>query len=310
MNAVHRVRPKATHLLRFLACELARPAIRLLPAGRVRVLEWIAGPQDSTFWKHHPKPIREFWDRDLGAWIQADLRDWGGRWHYYAGRYYDQVVPWVIRRYLREGDWFIDVGANLGMHTLRAAKTVGRSGRVVSLEPSPFARDRLEWHVWRNGLDQVVVVPAAVGRSKGKALLRHEEAHLGTGTLRARGVDDRFTRSTEVCVGTLDHLLPQPTAEKRVLVKIDVEGFEADVVHGASQWIARSNTAFIIEVTPQWVASNGHSVDEIFDAFARRGYQAYLLERRRGWYSEGAALRQVYERPPGQRDYLFAKDGF
>jgi len=86
------------------------------------------------------------------------------------------VLPWrekaifkAISKYLRPGDVFIDAGANIGVYTVFAAKIVGPSGRVISVEMMPNTAKQLEQHIYFNGLKNVTIVKNA-NSGKKKAL--------------------------------------------------------------------------------------------------------------------------------------------
>src|ERR1035441_2630608 len=135
-------------------CDLARPALQLLPTGRVRVLTWLGGgTQNDRRWQLARHRHRMFHDKVIGAYISADLAQWGDRWHYYTGRYRDRLNQLVIRQVLQPGDLYVDVGANVGMHSLLASHRVGANGRVVAIEPNPTTFRALQLHAMLNNVD-------------------------------------------------------------------------------------------------------------------------------------------------------------
>ena len=96
-----------------------------------------------------------------------------------------------LDRVLRPGMVFVDVGANDGYYTLFAARRVGPSGRVVAAEPSSRERAHLQRNLGRNGLDNVSVVPAAIGAAAGLADLHLAHGvHAGHNTLGSFAHDD------------------------------------------------------------------------------------------------------------------------
>ncbi|WP_200348450.1 FkbM family methyltransferase [Halochromatium glycolicum] len=289
---------------RFGVCELARPVLRGLPAGRVRIAGWLGAGQNSAGWEQHPHPIKVFRDHRIGAWVQADLRDWGGRWHYFAGIYYDQTLSWIMRQCLKPGDRFVDVGANYGMHTLTASRLVGEKGRVFAVEPSPAALRRLKLHLELNAVTNVVVAESAVGASAGEARLSVDSTHLGTATLRDHS---GFGDAVIVPVGRLDDVVPVPAGGPFALVKIDVEGLELNVVKGAAGWLARHNTVFVVEVTPDWIRGLGEDPGELMTLFANAGFRGFAIERNRR-YGAKPRLTPVTTLEGAQADYLFVRE--
>ena len=81
---------------------------------------------------------------------------------------YEPELRALMRRYLPPGGVAIDVGANVGWHTLLMARLVGSSGRVLAVEANPSVRERLAEHLKANHLSNVAIVPSALGGKAGK----------------------------------------------------------------------------------------------------------------------------------------------
>lgn len=162
--------------------------------------------------------------------------------------------------FVGRGDLVFDVGAHLGDRT---AAFSGLGARVIALEPQPHLLPWLRRLVGRR--PGVTVVPAAVGRRAGTARLAVSDANPTLSTLADgwrdavvhenptfRGV--RWNRSTEVELTTMDDLIDQFGAPR--FCKIDVEGFEADVLAGLSRPIEALSIEFVagtLQVTTECV---------------------------------------------------------
>jgi len=115
--------------------------------------------------------------------MELDLRDNLQRVLYYTGTYEPQVMAFLRRR-LRGGDVFVDVGAHVGVHALSVARHLQRlgDGRVYAFEPAADAAERLRATARANGLD-VSVIDVALGREPGTIDLladdRYDPADLG-----------------------------------------------------------------------------------------------------------------------------------
>ncbi len=129
---------------------------------------------------------------------------------------------------------FIDIGANVGIHTLSAALRLGDSGRVIAFEPHPAARARLAFNIaaTRAGLGawpRIDVLPIGVSDSAGRFELRIDAGNLGGGSI-VEG-DARFSAAGSVdrviieCRPLLSLLKEQHVARIDAL-KIDIEGAE------------------------------------------------------------------------------------
>jgi FkbM family methyltransferase len=79
----------------------------------------------------------------------------------------------LLSKLLEPGGTFIDVGANIGLYSLAAARIVGPDGRVLAFEPSPRERGLLERNVARNSLTQVVVDSRGLGNAENAQAVLH-----------------------------------------------------------------------------------------------------------------------------------------
>jgi FkbM family methyltransferase len=139
---------------------------------------------------------------------------------------------------------FVDVGAHIGYYTVGAARTT--SGRVLALEPNPDARAQLERNVALNGLENVIVRPAAVAAEPGRSHL-HVPATPDPSFSSLEPARFAEGEPIEVEVSTVDREVEAARLEPRV-VKIDVEGGELDVVAGMTQTL-EAKPVLLVEVS-------------------------------------------------------------
>ena len=275
--------------LKFLTCDLARPVLKRLPAARVRLLGYLGGGrQDDPDWRHYRRRHRVFFDPELRANVYCDLAEWGGRWHYYAGRYYDPANRLLIRALLRPGDTYVDIGANLGMHTLAAARQVGPGGRVLSFEPNPDTFAVLSTHLRINGLQNVRAYNVGLGDEDGQLQLSGAD-HSGTHTLRPVDPQDAGQvgigelRRVGVGVRRFDELVSPEQLVGRTLVKIDVEGYEEKALRAMGRTLARPDTSFVVEITDAWLRQlGGGGAGGVFGMFWDAGYGAHVVRVDKG----------------------------
>jgi FkbM family methyltransferase len=142
------------------------------------------------------------------------------------GRLPDRDERDAIAPYLAEGGTFVDVGANIGLYTLWAARRVGPTGTVIALEPHPETADRLAFNVAANGLANIEIVRAAAGETTETADL-HASAggNVGQSSL-IRDVAFRPDGRFEVAVRPLLDILGEAGVTSIDVLKIDVEGYE------------------------------------------------------------------------------------
>lgn len=119
------------------------------------------------------------------------------------------------------GNWFVDVGANIGYYSLYYAKHT--QNRVMAIEPNPPTLERLRFNIAANGLDErITVVPLGVGE-EGEFEL-YSTGDLGSASLLDN--PDADTRSVTIRTRPLLEMLQEAGVEKVDALKIDVEGME------------------------------------------------------------------------------------
>lgn len=159
------------------------------------------------------------------------------RYRHRMGSNYDPAVAAFLRDRIQPGAICFDVGANVGVYVLQFAHWSKPNGQVVAFEPNPIARDVLESHVQMNELTKrVTIVPAAVGRSGGEAVLYVADvagmSRLGKPN---PAIADRVSEIV-VPVVTLDDYCHTENLVPDWLF-IDIEGFEIAALEGARQLI-------------------------------------------------------------------------
>jgi FkbM family methyltransferase len=254
-------------------------------------------------------PRRVFYDRSIGSYISADLREWGGRWHYFTGRYYDQENRLLVQKFLKAGDTYIDIGANVGVQTLAAARVVGPSGVVVAAEPNPTTFSTLRAHVVLNGFTNVQLFNVGLSDKPATLTLANDSNHPGTFTFRSIS---NAVASVDVPVVVGDELLAgvQRNPKARTLVKIDTEGHEHHVLRGLKGLIATENVAFIVEVTDEWLRAAGSSAEQLYGEMKGQGYQAFSPSVHYPMLRPAVRLREMTEVPTGQHDVFFARRSY
>jgi FkbM family methyltransferase len=141
----------------------------------------------------------------------------------------------AMRSELARGDVFVDVGAHVGYHTLVAARLVGTTGHVYALEPSPATYADLRVNIELNALSNVTALDVAAGAFEGHATL-DDVGHDTTGKTAVRRARPAGAGAEEspgiVQLRPLASVLEPSHVARLRLVKIDVEGFEAEVLRG------------------------------------------------------------------------------
>ncbi len=183
----------------------------------------------------------------------------------------------VLRRLLKNGATFVDVGANVGLFTVAAARQVGPTGKIISIEPAPGTAAALQMTARLNGIYPFTQIHRlAAGREDGEAELNLGQICGHSSLFPLKGAAGTAT----VQVAALDPIIgPNPVD----LIKIDVEGAELDVLEGLPMTLSRNpNLAIIIEFAPIHLSRAGRSISDWEEILDRHGFRAFAIDELTG----------------------------
>jgi FkbM family methyltransferase len=245
----------------------------------------------SVYWESHQALARRlrtsgrrFRTLDiLGQPIVLDITDSSAYMRYFHAEPYEPELTAFIAEVVRPGSVFVDVGANIGLFTLLAARRASPGGRVLAFEPHPEARARMQHLLALNGLaDLVTVSDAALSDRSGPnaPLFLASDSVLSTldPSVAPLAAEYAFSTSVDVPVASLDDWLaaagPAWSETPIDVMKIDVEGTEERVLRGMTRTLARNPSIRIVCET-----TAGGATDILFKA---AGFTVRPLDVRRG----------------------------
>jgi FkbM family methyltransferase len=220
--------------------------------------------------------------RDGLRW-QLDLRE-GIDFSIFLLGVFERSSVNVYRRLIRPGDVVLDIGANIGAHTLQFARLVGGAGRVYAFEPTAFAFAKLARNLELNPelrdrvmAEQVMLaarddapVVAEIYSSwplEKAADLHHN--HLG-----------RAQSTTGCRVTTLDTALAAARVSRVDFVKLDVDGFECEVLQGAVTSLSTLKPTILMELAPHLLPERNSSIHVLVSVLAEAGFRLARLNGR------------------------------
>lgn len=224
-------------------------------------------------------------DRRLstGGKMRLDIAEKTQRLIYSHPVFETNITRFVLQT-LRAGDTFVDVGANVGYFTILAAPLVGDTGSVIAFEPERHNFELLERNVALNQYGQVVLNNCAVGADEGgtarlninplnhggNSLLPFSHYAAGAHTETIEQIRSQYADADlyqDVPVRSLDAYFKEALPGSISLMKIDVEGFEREVLRGMSSLLKkRAARAVICEV------NNAETRAAVFARMAEAGY--------------------------------------
>ena len=174
---------------------------------------------------------------------------------------------------LKEGDVFVDIGANIGYFSFYAAKKVGSRGKVYAFEPSDREYERLLKGIEKNQLTNILTYNLALSDHTGVVKLMIEPFHTGLNAMASEETNSSKSVVTKPC-DTLDHVMNGAEIE---LVKLDVEGAEHLVLKGAERLLtSKKIKKLVVEITPGFLQKFGSSKQELFGLMNAAGYSSTI----------------------------------
>ena len=229
------------------------------------------------------------------ATMRLDLREAIQR-RMFLGTYEPPQTEW-FRQCLCPGDTLIDVGASFGYFTTLGAALVGRTGKVFAFEPSPVANQTLGNTIRDSVIRNVTLTKAAVGKKNGTvSLFMPTTRYVHSPSVMQS--DPGFV-PIHVPVIALDNFEPLKNVAQVKLVKIDVEGYEPDVIDGMENLIkAKRIENIICEFNSFWLGRNSTTSKQLLERFLDLGYhirmQTELQENLPGHLGECFDLQDIW----------------
>lgn len=186
----------------------------------------------------------------------------------------------IMARVLKPGSVFVDAGANIGWHTVIAAKMVGPSGRVVAFEPETKNLELLRKNIAANRLTNVEIVPKAVMELAGQRELHLSSSNFGDHIVGLQVATNAHEKKVSIEATTLDEAFAQLNLDlsKIALIKADIQGSEVDMLEGGRGFFRAHRPPLILEYSPRHLRWLGRSFFDLLSFIDRYGYRPYHLE--------------------------------
>jgi FkbM family methyltransferase len=220
--------------------------------------------------------------RDGLRW-QLDLRE-GIDFSIFLLGVFERSTVNVYRRLIRPGDVVLDIGANIGAHTLQFARLVGGAGRVYAFEPTAFAFTKLARNLELNPelRDRVIAAQVMLTARDDAPLVA--EIYSSWPLEKAAGLHHNHLGRAQSTIGcramTLDTALAAARVTRVDFVKLDVDGFECEVLQGAVRSLSTFKPTILMELAPHLLPERNRSIHELVLVLAGAGFRLARLNGR------------------------------
>tara|TARA_B100001109_G_C18783864_1_gene436687 strand:- start:81 stop:905 length:825 start_codon:yes stop_codon:yes gene_type:complete len=222
----------------------------------------------SYIFRHHTV------ERD-GLKFKLDLHEVIDRGVYFGG-WEPESVDW-IKNNIKKGDIVIEVGANVGAHSLLIAKQIYPTGFVHLFEPAEYAYKKLNKNLDLNpNLKHYTKVY--------KTLLSDEVSNFNNVKIRSswifnktKEIEDKMDENLNGKSESLDNLFQN--IKKLDVIKIDVDGFDFKVLKGSENLIKKFKPKIFVELNDVQLRINGNSVEDILNFMKKYDYKGILEQK-------------------------------
>lgn len=202
-------------------------------------------------------------------------------YHKYETHIVDEIMAGI-----KKGQSSIDIGANIGHHTLLMSQCVGNEGTVYAFEPIPAIREQLQESIAINSFTNISVLPFALGSENKTETLSVNTTNVGGSSIVPVDTDSESGKIS-IEVKRLDGL----EFKKISFIKIDVEGYEYFALDGARGLLEKDKPTVLIEFSPlYYMVHNPTHGTKILELFRSLQYTILDLEDGRKEIIDDAAF--------------------
>ncbi|WP_199120914.1 FkbM family methyltransferase [Pedobacter sp. ASV28] len=205
--------------------------------------------------------------------IKCNPKTWIGAQITYLGEYEDYIKD-TFKKHVSVGDTVLDIGANIGFHTLFFSTLVGNKGKVVAFEPVINNFNQLVENIQLNGFDNVLPINIALGNKNETLYINTAATNNNPG---AYSLLDLGETKIECRVG--DELSEFGSQQKIDFIKIDVEGYELFALQGLIKTIQLYKPKIVFEYDKNYQLKAGVDPNAIFDLLTSLDYSFHEVKR-------------------------------
>jgi len=219
---------------------------------------------------------------------------------------YEEGTLWCFKKILKKGDVVLDVGANIGLTTIRASKLIGEGGYVYAIEAMPSTFEILNFNTQLNKLSNVSCFNIALADYVGKTDIFHNlDINRGAASIYSESKQG----GVEVDITTLDQFVINNELKTVDFIKIDIEGAEYPMLIGGSNFFNKNKPIICVEFSKE--VKSTYKPDLIFDLL-KNTYSYRIFKQINGKESTSKLIeiKDITELPNHDNLYCFQHNHF
>ncbi len=197
-------------------------------------------------------------------------------WAILSNGTYEDEINKLIRISLKADENAIDVGGNIGLQSIRMSQSVGRTGKVLAFEPLRHLREKFTKNIGLNKAENITLLPFALSSEETEAdfIVDKKLWNQGTFSLGNKiGAGDK----ERIIIKKGDGIPEIQSLGSLSLIKIDVEGFEFQVIRGLLTTIEKHRPRIIFEYDENYWRDNGQDINDCYLLLKSLNYTLYQV---------------------------------
>lgn len=193
-----------------------------------------------------------------GVNLKVDIRDYVGHYLYFG---FKDKGHEKLYQLTKKDDIVLDIGTNIGSTLLGFANIIGNKGEVYGFEPDKYNYEQCQQNITLNNFKNIEVANIGLGNEKGEfSLVVDTPTNRGGNRI---SLNNNNKMAEIITVDTLDNWFQSKKLSQIDLIKIDVEGFELNVLKGGSESIKKYQPKLFIELDDNNLKNVGNNASEL-----------------------------------------------
>lgn len=192
-----------------------------------------------------------------------------------TGTYEDEINK-LIRISLKAGGNALDIGGNIGLQSIRMSQCVGQTGKVFAFEPLAYLQEKFKRNIQLNKAGNISLFPYALSDKEGEADFNINPNSWNQGTFSLNN-SAGGSSVQHIIIKVADGIPEIQNLASLDLIKIDVEGFEYQVLRGLVNILKKHKPRIIFEYDANYWANNGQKISDCYSFLQSLDYTVYQV---------------------------------
>lgn len=220
--------------------------------------------------KFHKEGFYEFKLEDIDFPIYLNPNNGGVDAEIFCDGYFEDGILKLIKNNSNKESVFLDIGANIGQHSFWASHFFKK---VYAFEPITPLFEQINKTLLRNDFFNIQVFNYGIGDKKEILPIYSNKSNMGASSIL---INENKEKKQDIKIISLDQEIEKIGIEKVDFIKIDVEGFEHNVLLGIQEIVKKYNPKILIEFSPMFYDKKNESISKkIYDYFIENGYEIF-----------------------------------